>query len=53
MIWRSSSSFHPQRFAATLGEVAHDVAHEILGGADLDRHHRLEHGSGRPSTWRP
>ena len=35
---------HPLDLAAAAVEVAHDVAHELLGHRDLDLHDRLEDG---------
>ncbi len=32
----------PLDLAATAGQVAHNVAHVLLGGLDLDGHHRLK-----------
>ena len=43
---RVAARLHALDVAAAAGEVAHDVAHELLGRVDLDRHDRLEqHGA--------
>ena len=39
---RVAARLHALDVTAATVEVADDVAHELLGGDDLDRHHRLE-----------